>query len=329
MARIPPCSVCGKPAVAYVRPLRKFLCREHFIEYFNRRVARILERARVGPGDRILVALSGGKDSAALLNALADLRRSFGYELIAVHIDLGIRGFSEESRRAVEAESARLGVPLLVVDLREAIGVSIPELARMSRRPTCSVCGLVKRYVLNAAAVESRARYIAMGHNGDDIIAYAIKSFLGQDLESLRKLGPYSDSMEGLAVGRLRPLYMITEKESLVYALLKRAHINRATCPHLDPNQLEVVIKHLMNEFETRRPGVKIQLLGNLARRYRDYPEPREAVAACPSCGLISSGGECSFCRLTRKALGEPMGRRVRLYIRGKLEELGLGGASG
>lgn len=324
MASGPRCSVCGKPAVAYIRSIRRYLCEDHFMDYFERRVRRILERARVKSGDRLLVAISGGKDSAALLEALSVLRGSIGYKLAAIHIDLGIGEYSRKSREAALKEASRHGIPLIIVDLREVLGVGIPELAKLTKRPPCSVCGLVKRYVLNAAAVEWGASYLVMGHNADDMAAYALKAFMSQDLESLSKLGPVTETVPGLAVGRLRPLYMLSEKETFIYSMLRKASFTMDECPHVNRRQVEIVLKRAVGFIESRMPGFKVQLLGNLARRYTDYPKPKEPLSRCPSCGLISSGGECSFCKLTRRALGEPMGPRMRAYIRQKLRELGL-----
>lgn len=320
----PRCRVCGRPAVIYVRSARSHLCEEHFWAYFERRVRRVLERAGVRRGHRILASVSGGKDSASLLEALHRLQPELGFELAAVHIDLGIGEYSRVSRQAAEREASRLGVPLAVIDLREALGMGIPELSLASRRPPCSVCGLVKRYVLNAAAVEAGADYLAMGHNGDDIAAYALKAFINQDLEALRKLGPLTPSIDGLAVGRLRPLYMISEKESLVYALTRRASFTMMECPNVTRRQAEVRLKIWFTELERSMPGVRDQLLGNLARRHRDYPEPAGAASRCPTCGLLSSGGECSFCRLTRVVTGSPAGPAMRAYIRERLREAGI-----
>jgi uncharacterized protein (TIGR00269 family) len=324
--KTPPCSICGRPSVAYVKASKMHLCENHFIEYFERRVARLLRRVRLKRSAKLLLALSGGKDSSALAEVLARLKDDFSYEILGVHIDLGIGSYSKASRAAAEEEARKIGVPLLLIDLREVLGAGIPELARLSRRPPCSVCGLVKRYVLNAAAIEWEADYVVTGHNGDDIIAYALKAFINQDLESISKLGPVTDTIRGLAVGRLRPLYMFTEKETFIYALLRRAKFTLEECPNLNRRQMEVRLKVWVSRVEDDMPGVKQQLLGNLSRRYTDYPRPKGSLERCPVCGLISSGGECSFCRLTRKALGEPMGPRVRAYIRERLGELGLGG---
>jgi len=309
------CSICGSKAVIELRGRRRRLCRDHFIEYFESRVESTLRKAGVSRGDVLLVAVSGGKDSASLLMSLSRLRVRIGYELVALHIDLGIDRYSRESRRAVEELASRLGVKLLIVSLRDLIGRGVNELASSARRPVCSVCGLVKRYVMNAAALELGARYIVVGHNADDIAAYAIKSFITQDLEALNKLGPSTPSLGEVAVGRIRPLYELSERESFVYALVTGCPFYHEECPNVDRTQLEIRIKEYFSKLESEKPGLRLTLVKKLARRHKEYPGMTGEIHECRHCGLISSSGECSFCRLTRKAVGRPMGALVRERI--------------
>jgi uncharacterized protein (TIGR00269 family) len=319
------CSVCGAPAVAYVRYARKYFCREHYIKFVEDKVRRAIRKyGLIEKGYRVLVALSGGKDSSTLLGALASLRSEFSFELVALHIDLGIYEYSAKSREAARNLTSKLEVPLIEVPLKDVIGATIPELAKRSRRPACSVCGMVKRYVTNAAAVELEADALALGHNADDLAVYNLKSFLTQDLEAIHKLGPKTESLEDYAVGRIRPLYLVYERESFLYAYLRGLPFLHEECPFVDNRQMEVKLKEVVNSLEEERPGTKMQLVTKLALRIRDYPKPRGEVKRCRVCGLISSGEVCSFCRVTEKAVGKPMGPEVRRYIREKGRELGL-----
>ncbi len=319
------CSLCGGQAVAYVRYARKYLCRDHYLEFVEGKVRRALNRyGMVGRGYRVLAAVSGGKDSSTALGALAALRGELGIELVALHIDLGIFDYSERSYDTALRITRDLGVPLIVVSLKDLLGLGIPELSRRGRRPPCSVCGMIKRYVTNAAAVEVEADAVALGHNADDLAVYNLKSFLSQDLEAISKLGPKTPTIEGLAVSRIRPLYLVYEKESYLYSLLKGLPFLHEECPFVDNRQLEVKLKEHVNRLEEERPGLKLQLVTKLAKRLKDYPEPEGEVSRCKYCGLLSSSSVCGFCRLTMKALGEPMGMKIRLYIRSRAKELGL-----
>jgi len=317
------CSLCGEPAVAYVRYQRRHLCARHYSEFVEGKVRRALKRYRmVGRGDIILVAVSGGKDSAAVLGVLAKLSREFRYRVVALHIDLGIGEYSRRSREAAVSLSDRLGVPLIVVDLKEAIGVTIPEIARMSRRPVCSVCGLVKRYVMNAVAVEVGASALALGHNADDLAVYNLKSFINQDLEAISKLGPKTESVRGVAVGRIRPLYEVYEKEAFLYAFLSGLPFIHDECPYVETRSIERRLKESLNTLENERPGTKIMMVRSIARRIKDYPRPSGRMSKCSVCGLLSSGEICSFCRLTSKILGEAKGPTLRKYVAKLVEEI-------
>ncbi len=317
------CSLCGEPAVAYVRYQRRYFCSKHFIEFFEGKVGSTIRRyGMLGEGDLVLVAVSGGKDSAALLGVLQSLREEFKYDLIALHIDLGIGEYSRRSRESAVKLAEYLGVPALVIDLKEVLGAGIPELSRKSRRPPCSVCGLVKRYVINAAAVELGASKVALGHNADDLLSYSMKSFINQDLEAISKLGPKTESLSEVAVGRVRPLYEVYEKEAFLYAYLRGLPFIHDECPNVDLRSLERELKGAVIKLEEGRPGIKLSMLRKLARRLRDYPSPGGEVRKCRYCGLMTSGDVCSFCRLTERALGEPKGVRIREYVRGRREEL-------
>ncbi|MCE4624888.1 MAG: adenine nucleotide alpha hydrolase family protein [Desulfurococcales archaeon] len=317
------CSICGKPAIAYVPYQRRYYCAEHFADHVLSKVRRTLRKYRlVGGGDRVLAAVSGGKDSAVLLDVLARLKREFGYQLAALHIDLGIGEYSVESRRAVESLVRDLGVPLIVFPVKEALGYSIPEMAMRLRRPACSVCGMVKRYIYNAFGVEGRAK-VATGHNADDIMSFALKGFITQDLSSIPKLAPRTPGIEGLAAERIRPLYSVYEKESYLYALVRGLPHYHQECPHARLTSLEFRIKEMINRLEEERPGLKLGFLSKHAKNANQYPRERWEPSPCSSCGLLSSGGECSFCRTTRRLRGEPLGRSVREYARAQLERLG------
>lgn len=319
------CSICGGPAVAYIRYQRRYLCDRHFVEYVESKIRRAISRYKmIRQGYRVLVPVSGGKDSATVLTALSKLSREFGFEVVALHIDLGIGDYSVKSKEASIKAASKLGVPLIVVSVKEITGYTIPELARKARRPVCSVCGLVKRYIINLVAVELGADAVALGHNADDLAVYSMKSFITQDLSNISKLGPKTESIKGLAVGRIRPLYEVYEKESYLYALLTETPFLHEECPNVDFSSMENRLKVHINSLEEEKPGVKITMLRNMAKRIRDYPKPQLPISRCRHCGLLSSGDECSFCRLTKRITGQPLGPRAREVVRSLVASLQL-----
>ncbi|HIQ24190.1 MAG TPA: adenine nucleotide alpha hydrolase family protein [Pyrodictium delaneyi] len=315
------CSICGAPAVARVPYARLTLCSRHFMEFIERKVERVLRRAgALRRGARLLAAVSGGKDSAAMLTALARITKSNGVEVVGLHLVLGFGPYSRKSREAAEEACRVNNIPCIVLDLEEVLGAPVQAIARRARRPVCSVCGLIKRYVINAAAVELGADYVAMGHNADDIIAYTVKMFLNQDLAAIAKLGPSTESIDSLAVARLRPLYEVTEKESLLYAILSSTPFLHEECPFRPVTPIEERVKEFMNRVEEEHPGMKINYIRRLESNIELYKKIAGIedwdIQQCQSCGLLSAGNECSFCRLTRRTLGEAKGAYIRRVIR-------------
>ncbi|RKZ01323.1 MAG: hypothetical protein DRQ04_05025, partial [Candidatus Hydrothermota bacterium] len=146
------CKICGKRAVIKLRQHNLALCEEHFIERFRREVERTIRKyGMFDRGQSVLVAVSGGKDSLSLLHVL----KSLDYEVTGFFIDLGIEGISEKARAKVEELASRLDVELVILSLKEKYGESLPEIAkRRPRHRICSLCGMIKRYLMNKTAYD-------------------------------------------------------------------------------------------------------------------------------------------------------------------------------
>jgi len=324
------CSLCGSRAVAYVRYARLYLCAEHFRSFFIERVRRIIERYRlIEPRHRVLAAVSGGKDSSAMVFALKQLSQSMGFELLALHIDLGIGEYSRRLRGAVEKLLSTLSVPTIVLDLRSALGLGVAELARRARRSICSVCGTVKRYVMNVAASLMHANSVATGHNADDVLAYVLKALVvGGGEEYARKLVPRTEALPG-AVSRIRPLYEVYERETLILCISSGLPYEHSPCPYAPRESIEREIKRFLSRVEELAPGTKIRLVRRIARGELLPPVERgleeSGVGRCSRCGFIARGDVCSFCRITERVLGEAGGPRIVEYLDRELRRLGLG----
>src|SRR4029453_5110961 len=111
-----------------------------------------------------LGARSGGKASLALGDVLLEA----GYPPAVLYLDLGIFDYSRESKARCQAFAADRGTRLIVVAVAETVGAGIPLGKQGTRRPTCSACGLSKRYLMNRTALEHGFTVVATGHNLDD-----------------------------------------------------------------------------------------------------------------------------------------------------------------
>jgi uncharacterized protein (TIGR00269 family) len=247
-------------------------------------------------GSRVAVAVSGGKDSVALLHSLWKLRGKLGVELVAITIDLGIAGHSDRYVPLARRVCERLGVPCRVVDLRGEYGFSVDEL-RGLRRPVCSLCGAVKRYVLNREARELGAHVLATGHNLDDFLAALLQAYIRGDLKALAKLRPYLPP-EGKLVARAKPLVETPERDTKLYVeALGLEHVTWK-CPY-SSGASSFEYKRVLDLLELEHPSIKFQMLRGFLERIQPLISVEEpSLLSCSKCGEPSSSPVCQFCRI-------------------------------
>ncbi|MCB1269229.1 MAG: tRNA(Ile)-lysidine synthetase, partial [Microthrixaceae bacterium] len=132
------CRTCRGPAIIDLPRHNANFCAEHFMELCRRQVTKAIEKfAMLTPEDRILVAVSGGKDSLAVWDLLIDL----GYQADGLYIGLGIGEYSDVSGEYAKAFAAERGLHLVTIDLRDEYGFDVPTASRATRRVPCSACG--------------------------------------------------------------------------------------------------------------------------------------------------------------------------------------------
>jgi len=317
------CKYCNRKGEIFIPYARLTLCKEHFIEFIQRKVLRTIKRYNlIKPGDKILVAVSGGKDSITLLQLLSEIRKTINYDLYVLHVDLGIGEYSKSSRTLVESYTKQLGFSIIILELKKILGYTIPEIAKKLKRPPCSVCGIIKRYLFNATAIELKATALATGHNLDDIATFILKEFLAQNLTGIWKLQPYNESYGDIVAARIKPLYETYEEEIRKYAEFMKLPYMKEKCPYYKPTTLDNVLKKKIKEIEEGFPGITIGLIRRFMKNIDKYPRPETSFLKCRICGLASSSEKCSYCKLTEKLLGEPMGHKTREYIKSLVEEL-------
>ena len=218
------CRKCNSPAVFNMLQHKLALCEIHYPEWFVAQTARAIKKYRMlGPDERVLVAVSGGKDSLALWDVLLQL----GYQADGLYIDLGIDdgvGYSAASREKIEQFAAqRPDARFTVVDVKSEYGETLPEVARRVRRgrdKPCSVCGLVKRHVMNRITRDGGYDALATGHNLDDEAAVLFGNLLHWQTGYIARQSPVLPaSSEGLA-RKVKPFCRFYERETAAYALI-------------------------------------------------------------------------------------------------------------
>ncbi|HUM16780.1 MAG TPA: ATP-binding protein [Candidatus Nitrosotalea sp.] len=290
------CRKCGGSAALELRRHNAAFCSPHFIEFFRKQVAEAVHRHHMfSREETIMVAVSGGKDSLALWDVLIEE----GYQTAGLYLDLGIFDYSKESRAKCEAFAAARGQTLHVERVAEAVGAPIPVVQQVTRRPTCSACGLSKRYLMNRAALQHGYAVVATGHNLDDEAATLFGSVMHWQTDALPRQSPALASTHPKLVRRVKPLYRLSELETAAYAFLRGIDYIVEECPFAQ-GATSIAHKEVLNRLEEASPGSKHNFLFGFLERARPAFERAEDVTLqeCTSCGQVTTGAVCAFCKL-------------------------------
>ncbi len=308
------CRRCENKASIHMRQHKLALCKEHYLEWIPEQTARFIKKyGMFSPNEKILVAVSGGKDSLSLWDILVRL----GYQADGLYLGLGIDSginYSHESQRLAQKFADENNLKLHVVDVEKEYGHSISALSEISHRGhgrPCAVCGLAKRHEMNRIARDFGYDVLATGHNLDDEAAVLFGNTLKWSSEYILRQSPVLPSADGLA-RKVKPLCRFYEREMTAYAIMRGIEYIYDECPFADGSQ-SIFYKEALNQLETARPGAKlIFYLSFLEAKKSGHLFVEKNVGqsqlhSCPTCGQPTSTPDfCSFCRMIQKAAETP-----------------------
>ena len=298
---------CKKPAITYIRYSGAHLCKNHLIDFVERRVKRDMKKQGPLPNDATIgIALSGGKDSMVTMHLMHDIYgKRPQITLYAITVDEGIKGYRDASIPIAQKNCKKLGIEHHLISFKDAIGKSMDEIASLHDDiGECSYCGVFRRFCLNVKTKELGIKYLATGHNLDDMAQSILMNFTNGDMQKLARLGPHSKRQPGL-VPRLLPLRVIPEKESMLYALMKNIEFHNAECPY-STRALRGTFRAIIDSLEETTPGTRHSILQSYESikdlLQKQYPPIR--LNTCLSCGEPSSQKLCKTCVLKKKIMG-------------------------
>lgn len=292
------CRTCRGPAIIDLPRHNANFCAEHFLELCRRQVQKAIDEHRMfSRDDRILVAVSGGKDSLAVWDLLGEL----GYQADGYYIALGIGEYSDRSREITEDFARERGLNLRVESLRDDHGFDVPTAAKVTGRVPCSACGLSKRHLFDRAARDGGYDVVVTGHNLDDEAAVLFGNTLRWDVDYLARQMPVLPAENGFP-RKSKPLVRLSERETAAWCIVRGIEYVIEECPMAAGNR-HLHYKDLLNALEERSPGSKASFYAGFVERMSPLlaaSDRRGDVRRCVRCDS-PTGGEsdvCAFCRL-------------------------------
>ena len=306
--------MCRQPAVIDVRRHNAGFCSDCFLDHCRHQVERaIAEHSMMSAGERVLVAVSGGKDSLALWDMLLEL----GYQVDGLYIGLGIDGYSGPSGEYARGYATARGARLIEVDLPSEFGFDVRSAAAAFHRVPCSACGLSKRHIFDRATLEGGYDVVATGHNLDDEAAVLLGNVLRWDLAYLARQRPVLPAGVGFP-RKVKPLVRLSERETAAYCVLRGIDYQVEECPMAAGNK-HLGYKDALDAIEERSPGTKAAFFSGFLERATVLvahvgEQDREGLHPCPDCGAPTTAPRCAFCRLVARA-GDERRRRIPMGI--------------
>ena len=296
------CRVCREPAIIDVARHNANFCAPHFLDMCRKQVRKAIDDFEMlQPDDRILVAVSGGKDSLAIWDMLIDL----GYGADGLYIGLGIGEYSDVSGEYARAFANERGLHLVEISLREDYGYDVPTATRATRRVPCSACGMSKRHLFDKAAVDGGYTVLVTGHNLDDEAAVLYGNTLRWELPYLARQLPTLPARNGFPK-KVKPLVRLSERETAAWCIVRGIDYLVDECPMAAGNR-HLGFKAALNTIEAQSPGTKtafyLNFVDKVAPLLSAFALADDVVLApCARCGAPTTGEICAFCHLVETA---------------------------
>lgn len=289
---------------------RENLCKSCFLKYFEKKVRKTIRAYNlIDKGDRILVACSGGKDSTIALYLLNKIAGK-GNSIEAITTDVTIGSYSKKNLENIRKFCKKYKIRLHETSLREEFGSGVCYIKDVLKEKgvslnSCTICGVLRRQMWNRKARELKATKLATGHNLDDEAQSIVMNIFKNNIRTLAKLGPKSGIVEDKRfIPRIKPLYFLTEEETILYSKLMKFPVVYERCP-CSLHAYRRSIGEMLDAMEKEHPGTKhsivnsfLELMPLLKQKYKDGK-----ISTCRICKEPSSADICNVCRILKNKL--------------------------
>lgn len=286
-----------------------YFCERHFLEFFEKRVRKTIRKFRLfSKGERIVVGVSGGKDSLTALYLL-DKFYSSTNEIHALMLDEGIPKYRDKALEIAKKNCKEWNIPFTVVSFRKRFGITMLEIMKKIKKKkelgsACSFCGPMRRNLLNEVSKGLKADKLVTGHNLDDETQSIVMNLFDNDLVRMARLGPKAGIKSFKQfIPRIKPLYECPETEIIAYADFKGIKHYREECCPFSWQAKRNSFRKMLNEFEAKFPGTKhsilktfLQIKPLMEKKFIEWK-----VKECIECGAPTGGRVCKTCIQLKK----------------------------
>ncbi|MBM3905985.1 MAG: TIGR00269 family protein [Thaumarchaeota archaeon] len=293
------CDRCQNTAAYSRKYSGESLCSECFSNSILRKTAKTISKYNmIQNGELVCVAVSGGKDSLALLHVLSKMAKNHNFRIHAVTIDEGIPGYRDEALDIVRDFCARLGVEHTIYPYKDLFGLTLDESLKQNeddRLSSCSICGTFRRRAMDHAAKQIGADIIATGHNLDDTLQTFVINTLSGDTNKIGWMDP--DTSDN-TLRKIKPFCEIYESEIVFYAFTNDLPFQTEPCPHMNEG-IRTEIREFLNKLENHHSGIKNNMYRSVLKISQTMKDVNyKEKIKCANCGAECTGKVCSVCKM-------------------------------
>lgn len=273
---------------------------DKFNSYVKKNVFETLNYYKlINKNEKIMIGVSGGKDSILTLHMLYQYRQESGidFELEAVCIDEGICGYREHGIESAKENCKNLDIPLTIASFKDEWNYNLDDIHNLYKS-TCMPCGVYRRYLLNKVSDSHKCDKIATGHNMDDEIQSFLMTFARNDQNKFPKFGPILNRIDKHMVPRIKPLWQLPEKDVGIWCIVNNIPIHDEECPY-SVTSLRSDVKLFLNKLEENY-GVKQNIFNSFKKTFK-IPQKEVHLERCDICGQVTAKSPCNACKMTEE----------------------------
>ncbi len=296
------CDKCENQAVYIRKYSGQKLCSHCFSNSIVKKTAKTISKYNmIKNNELVAVAVSGGKDSLALLKIIHKMASTHNFSIIVITIDEGIPGYRNEALEIVEKFCDELNVKHKIYSYKDLFELTLDEsleLRENEKTSSCSICGTLRRRAIDFAAKDVGADVIATGHNLDDTLQTFVINMLSGDTNKIGWMDP--DTSKN-SLRKIKPFSEIYESEIVFYAFTNDLPFQSEPCPHMNEG-IRTEIREFLNSLETRHSGIKNNLYQSILRVSQIVKDTNyKQKMICKKCGNQCTGDVCSVCSMILK----------------------------